>query len=128
MKAIAIIGSTGQSQTLLADLLHWHGLSVFQIDNGDALLPLLSFISPELIVIESSVWVDAELVCDRIKQSSVLGQIPVIVCADRVSPDGSANAYLCSPYTAEDVFANVQALRPLSAPLSDSIVAWRIES
>ena len=127
MKAIAIIGSMGQPQTLLADLLHWHGLSVFQLDDGDALLPLLSFVSPELIIIESLDWVEAELVCDRIKQSSVLGPVPVIVCTDRCSVGGSADAYLCSPYTAEDVFANVQALRPIYRPMSDSVVA-RLDS
>lgn len=125
MKAIAIVGSTAQSQTLLADLLHWHGLSVFQVDENEALLPLLSFISPELIIIEPSVAA-AELVCDRIKHSSVLDNVPVIVCADRMSSQGSADAYLYSPYTAEDVFANIQVLRPLSALLSDSVVgsAW----
>ncbi len=126
MKAIALVGSTGQSQTLLADLLHWHGLSVFQVDEGNALLPLLSFISPELIIIESSLWRDAEIICDRIKNSSVLGSVPIIVCANGGSTHSSADACLCSPYTAEDIFANVQALRPLTSPLSDSVVtsAW----
>ncbi|MDV3351986.1 hypothetical protein SPB21_10550 [Leptothoe sp. ISB3NOV94-8A] len=125
MKAIAIVGSTAQSQTLLADLLHWHGLSVFQVDENEALLSLLSFISPELIIIEPSV-ATAELVCDRIKHSSLLDNVPVIVCADRMLGQGSADAYLYSPYTAEDVFANIQVLRPLSALLSDSVVgsAW----
>ena len=125
MRAIAIVGRAEQSQTLLADLLHWHGLSVFQVDENEALLPLLSFISPELIVIEPSITV-AERVCDRIKCSSVLGHVPIIVCADRVSvcsPCNGADAYLYSPYTAEEVFANIQALRPLFTTLSDSIVS-----
>ncbi|MEO1180507.1 MAG: hypothetical protein AAFX51_06545 [Cyanobacteria bacterium J06636_28] len=69
MKAIALVGSTGQSQTLLADLLHWHGLSVFQVDEGNALLPLLSFISPELIIIESSLWRDADAIANRLSIS-----------------------------------------------------------
>ncbi len=126
MKAIAIVGSTDQSQTLLADLLHWHGLSVFQVDSNNTLLPVLSFISPELIIVESSVLATAEMICDRIKRSPVLGHVPVIICADfcaRVDSDKHADAYLCAPYTAEDIFANVQALRPLVAPV-DSIVAW----
>lgn len=123
MKAIAIIGNTNQSQTLLADLLHWHGLSAFKVDEGKALLPLLSFISPELVVIESSTWVDAELICARIKRSPVLSHLPVIVCAEYRNTVGKADAYVCSPYTAEDVFKNVQALRPLSKSLSDGIVA-----
>ena len=126
MKAIALVGSTGQSQTLLADLLHWHGLSVFQVDEGNALLPLLSFISPELIIIESSLWRDAEIVCDRIKNSTVLSDLPVIVCADQGSKSGSADAYLYSPYTAEQVFAHIQTLRPLAQPV-DSMSA-RLDS
>ena len=125
MKAIAIVGSTEQPQTLLADLLHWHGLSVFQVDSNNALLPVLSFISPELIIVESPVSATAEIICDRIKRSPVLGNVPVIICADfcaRGSDHQGADAYLYAPYTAEDIFANVQALRPLAAPL-DSIVA-----
>ena len=127
MKAIAIVGNTDQSQTLLADLLHWHGLSAFQVDEGKALLPLLSFISPELIVIESSAWVDAEMICDRIKRSPVLRHVPVIICTARGSNAGIGDAYVSYPYTAEEVFANVQALRPLSKSLSDSVVA-RLDS
>lgn len=127
MKAIAIVGSTtDQSQTLLADLLHWHGLSVFQVDSNNALLPVLSFISPELIVVESAVLATAEIICDRIKRSPVLGNVPVIICTDfcvRNSHHIHADAYLYTPYTAEDVFANVQALRPLASPL-DSMVTW----
>ncbi|MEA5465692.1 hypothetical protein [Leptothoe sp. PORK10 BA2] len=126
MKAIALIGSTHQSQTLLADLLHWHGLSVFQVDPGNALLPLLSFISPELIIVESSLGQEAEAICDRIKHSSVLGQVPVIACTSQGNIDGSADAYVYSPYTAEEIFAHIQALRPLASALSDSVVtsAW----
>ncbi|ESA38776.1 hypothetical protein N836_30075 [Leptolyngbya sp. Heron Island J] len=125
MKAIAIVGSTDQSQTLLADLLHWHGLSVFQVDINQALLPVLSFVSPELIIVESAIVSTAEAVCDRIKCSTVLGNVPVIVCADhdtdRSRPSG-ADAHLYAPYTAEDIFAHIQALRPLVTPL-DSIAA-----
>ena len=123
MKAIAIVGSTDQSQTLLADLLHWHGLSVFQVDSDDTLLPLLSFISPELIVIESSVKTSAEVICDRIKHSPVLGHLPVIICTDWVSGRGHADAYLYSPYTAEDIFVHIQSLRPLATQLSGNVVA-----
>jgi DNA-binding response OmpR family regulator len=123
MKAIAIVGSTDQSQTLLADLLHWHGLSAFKVDEGRALLPLLSFISPELIVVESLTWTAAEAICARIKRSPVLSHLPVIICAERGSTVGTADAYVCSPYTAEDVFENVQAFRPLSNALSDNRVA-----
>ncbi|MEO1180506.1 MAG: hypothetical protein AAFX51_06540 [Cyanobacteria bacterium J06636_28] len=52
--------------------------------------------------------------------------MPVIVCANGGSTHSSADAWLCSPYTAEDIFANVQALRPLTSALSDSVVtsAW----
>ncbi|MEM8610995.1 MAG: hypothetical protein AAGF93_03175 [Cyanobacteria bacterium P01_H01_bin.105] len=125
MKAIAVIGRAEQSQTLLADLLHWHGLSVFQVDKNKALLPLLSFISPELIIIEPSI-AKADLICDRIKHSSVLGHVPVIVCTNQLSIRSStysnADAYLQSPYTAEEVFANIQALRPLATSLPDSII------
>ncbi|MBT9317404.1 PleD family two-component system response regulator [Leptothoe spongobia] len=128
MKAIAIVGNTDQSQTLLADLLHWHGLSAFQVDEGKALLPLLSFISPELIVIESSGWVDAEVICSRIKRSPVLKHVPVIICADRADTVGHADAYVSSPYTAEEVFANVQALRPMFKPLSSDSVVARLDS
>ena len=125
MKAIAIVGSADQSQTLLADLLHWHGLSVFQVDSNQALLPVLSFISPELIIVESAMASTAEAVCDRIKQSAVLGHVPVMVCADHeldLSSSSQADAHLYAPYTAEDIFAYIQALRPLAAPL-DSVVA-----
>ncbi len=123
MKAIAIVGSTEQSQTLLADLLHWHGLSVFQLDSDNALLPLLSFISPELIVIESSVKASAEVICERIKHSPVLGHLPVIICTDWVGGRGHADAYLYGPYTAEDMFAHIQSLRPLTTELSEHAVA-----
>ncbi|MEM7062159.1 MAG: hypothetical protein AAF572_03225 [Cyanobacteria bacterium P01_B01_bin.77] len=127
MKAIAIVGSPSQPETLLADLLHWHGLSVFQVGDGDALLPLLSFISPELIIIEAVSSTSA--LCDRIKRSSVIGNIPVLVCAEQgtcTSSNIPADAYLCAPYTAEEVFAHIQALRPLQQPLSNTIVtsAW----
>lgn len=122
MKAIAIVGSASQPETLLADLLHWHGLSVFRVDGGEALLPLLSFISPELIIIEVSAGIDSQGICDRIKHSSVVGHVPVLVCADRtVAAGNNADAYLCAPYTAEDVFAHVQALRPLTQSLFDNI-------
>ena len=125
MKAIALVGSTDQSQTLLADLLHWHGLSVFQVDQGNALLPLLSFISPELIIIESSLGRDAEIVCDRIKRSPVLGRVPVILCANQLGNNGSADAYVSSPHTAEEIFAHVQNLRPLTSPLDGVFTsAW----
>ena len=135
MKAVAIVGNTNQSQTLLADLLHWHGLSAFQVDDGKALLPLLSFISPELIVIDAAGWVDAEVICSRIKRSSVLKHVPVIICADRETAVGNADAYVSSPYTPEDVFAHIQALRPmpqslpeaLTESLSDNVVA-RLDS
>ncbi|MEM7795153.1 MAG: hypothetical protein AAF579_11980 [Cyanobacteria bacterium P01_C01_bin.118] len=127
MKAIAIVGNTDQSQTLLADLLHWHGLSAFKVDEGKALLPLLSFISPELVVIDSSTKVNAEVICARIKRSPVLSHLPVIVCAERRNVASKADAYVCSPYTAEEVFASVQALRPLSKSLSDNIIA-RLDS
>ncbi len=123
MKAIAIVGSTNQSQPLLADLLHWHGLSIFQVDSNDALLPLLSFISPELIIIESSGKISAEAICDRIRHSSVLGHLPIIICTSWRSNDGNADAYIYEPYTAEEIFANIQALRPLDNQLSNSIVA-----
>lgn len=130
MKAIAIVGNSSQSETLLADLLHWHGLSVFQVGDGDALLPLLSLISPELIIIEAAPGTEA--LCDRIKRSSVIGNVPVLVCAERgastlgTGTKSNADAYLCAPYTAEEVFAHVQALRPLKKPLSNTIVtsAW----
>ena len=127
MKAIAIVGSTDQSQTLLADLLHWHGLSAFKVDEGKALLSLLSFISPELVVIEASTRGNAEVICARIKRSPVLSHLPVIVCTERGNIAGKADAYVGSPYTAEEVFANVQALRPVSKSLSDNIVA-RLDS
>lgn len=124
MKAIAIVGSADQSQTLLADLLHWHGLSVFQVDSNEALLPLLSFISPELIIIESSAKTSAEAICDRIKLSPVLSHLPVIICTDWMTHKGNADAYLYEPYTAEEMFAHIQALRPLTTPqVSDSAVA-----
>ena len=126
MKAIAIVGRADQSKTLLADLLHWHGLSVFQVDDNETLLPVLSFISPELVIVKSTLSIVAERVCDRIKHSPVLGRVPVIVCADQGSSVGSADAYLRSPYTAEDIFANIQALRPLAQPV-DSMVA-RLDS
>lgn len=125
MKAIAIVGSPSQPETLLADLLHWHGLSVFQLGDSDALLPLLSFISPELIIIEATSGTD--VLCDRIKRSSVIGNIPVLVCAEGgAACSSNADAYLCAPYTAEEVFAHIQALRPLKKPLSNTIVtsAW----
>ncbi|MBE9067200.1 hypothetical protein IQ260_11085 [Leptolyngbya cf. ectocarpi LEGE 11479] len=126
MKDIAIVGSPSQPETLLADLLHWHGLSVFQVGDGDALLPLLSFISPELIIIEAAPGTDA--LCDRIKRSSVIGHIPVLVCAEIGASCccSNADAYLCAPYTAEEVFAHIQALRPLKKPLSNTIAtsAW----
>lgn len=123
MKAIAIVGSVDQSQTLLADLLHWHGLSVFQVESNAALLPLLNFISPELIIIESSAKLTAEAICDRIKHSAILGHLPVIICTDLSSEQGNADAYLRSHYTAEEMFANIQALRPWTAQLSDSVIA-----
>ena len=126
MKAIAIVGHADQSKTLLADLLHWHGLSVFQVDDNETLLPVLSFISPELVIVKAATAAAAEIVCDRIKSSAVLGDTSVIVCADQGSNSGSADAYIYSPYTAEDVFANVQALRPLAEPV-DSISA-RLDS
>ena len=120
MKSIVIVGVAGQSHTLLADLLHWHGLSIFQVDGGHALLPLLGFISPELIIIES---VDrAERVCDRIHRSPILRNVPVVICADRRRSGGSADAYLCRPYTAEDMFAAIQTLCPLATLSSGSVV------
>lgn len=134
MKAIAVVGRARQPETLLADLLHWHGLSVFQIDDDQALLPLLSFIAPELIIIESFDAKEAQELCDRIKRSPVVGQVPVIVCSSQCAhvisntsnPDNNADAYLYAPYTAEDVFAHVQALRPLTNTFSDGITtsAW----
>lgn len=126
MKAIAIVGNAEQSQTLLADLLHWHGLSVLQVDADKALLPVLSFISPELIIVEASMAMTAEMICDRIKHSSVLRHTPVIICADQGSSCGSADAYLYSPYTAEEIFAHIQALRPLTNSWSNNMVssAW----
>ncbi|NEQ55345.1 MAG: hypothetical protein F6K11_35380 [Leptolyngbya sp. SIO3F4] len=123
MKAIAIVGNTNQSHTLLADLLHWHGLSAFHVDDDKALLSLLSFISPELIVIDVATWVDAEVICSRIKRSSVLKHLPIIICADENTTIGNADAYVTYPYTAEEVFANVQALRPTSKSLSDGVAA-----
>ncbi|MGD1949828.1 MAG: hypothetical protein ACFB14_09295 [Leptolyngbyaceae cyanobacterium] len=122
MKAIAIVGHADQSKTLLADLLHWHGLSVFQVDDNETLLPVLSFISPELIIVRATVAAASELVCDRIKNSTVLSDLPVIVCTDQGSNSGSADAYLYSPYTAEEIFANIQTLRPLAQPV-DSVSA-----
>ncbi|MGD1857858.1 MAG: hypothetical protein ACFB2W_26780 [Leptolyngbyaceae cyanobacterium] len=126
MKAIAIVGNAERSGTLLADLLHWHGLSAFQVDASPALLPLLNFISPELIVIESSAWVDAELICARIRGSSILRHIPVVICSEQECA-GYADAYVGAPYSAEEIFASIQALRPLSEPLSDSVIA-RLDS
>ena len=129
MQAIAIVGGTGQPETLLADLLHWHGLSVFQVDSGQALLPLLSFISPELIIVEASAAADPREICDRIKHSPVVGHLPILVCSDRgalqsslFAADHQADAYLCAPYSAEDVFAHIQALRPLKQQLSNNVV------
>ena len=126
MQAIAIVGGTGQPETLLADLLHWHGLSVFQVDSGQALLPLLSFISPELIIVEADVTTDTRNICDRIKRSPVVGNVPILVCSDRAQSslftERQADAYLCSPYSAEDVFAHIQALRPLTQQLSNGVV------
>lgn len=126
MKAIAIIGSPSQPETLLADLLHWHGLSVFQVGDGDTLLPLLGFIAPELIIIEAAPGTDTQAICDRIKHSAVVGHVPVLVCARGNCIRSSADAHLCAPYTAEEVFAHVQALRPLRKPLSNPTVtsAW----
>ena len=121
MKSIVIVGDAGQSQTLLADLLHWHGLSVFQVDGGHAMLPLLGFISPELIIIESADR--AELVCDRIRRSPILSHVPVVICADGSRSGDSADAYLYTPYTAEDMFAAIQALCPLATLSSGSVVA-----
>lgn len=129
MQAIAIVGGTGQPETLLADLLHWHGLSVFQVEDGQALLPLLSFISPELIIVEAAGTTDPREICDRIKRSPVVGNLPILVCSDRGPLPGNlftaepqADAYLHAPYSAEDVFAHIQALRPLKQQLSNSVV------
>lgn len=121
MKAIAIVGGAGQPEALLTDLLHWHGLSVFQVESGDTLLPLLSFISPELVIVESAPGSDVQDVCDRIKHSSVVGHVPVIVCAESCgSPQGAA-VCLSGHYTPEDLFAHIQALLPLSQSLANSV-------
>ncbi|MEM9806628.1 MAG: hypothetical protein AAF959_15245 [Cyanobacteria bacterium P01_D01_bin.56] len=129
MRAIAIVGGANQPETLLADLLHWHGLSVFQVESGDALLPLLSFVSPELVIVESAPDMDVQDVCDRIKNSSIVGRVPVIVCSKYcVAPaHRNADAYLSGHYTPEDVFAYVQALRPLGQALTGEVAtssAW----
>ncbi|MEM6253268.1 MAG: hypothetical protein AAF821_10125 [Cyanobacteria bacterium P01_D01_bin.156] len=116
MKAIAIVGNTHQPEALLTDLLHWHGLSVFQVESDETLLPLLSFIAPELVLVESAPGLDIQEVCDRIKHSSVVGHIPVMVCSNTyVAPAcGGADAYLAGAYDAEDIFAHIQALMSLS--------------
>ncbi|MBT9312451.1 PleD family two-component system response regulator [Leptothoe kymatousa] len=128
MKAIAIVGGANQPETLLADLLHWHGLSVFQVESGETLLPLLSFISPELIIVESLPATEVQSVCDRIKRSAVVGRVPVLVCSDCGGSQSAeqADAYLCGSYTAEDVFAYIQALRPLGETMYSQLAtsAW----
>lgn len=125
MKAIAVVGGSEQPASLLVDLLYWHGLSVFQVDSGSPLLPLLSFISPELVIVESGPNVDVQEVCDRIKYSSVVGHVPVLVCSHQsiASDHKSADAYLSGCYSVEDVFSHVQALRLLGQSLSAPKIA-----
>ena len=113
---ILVVDDTPANLRLLVDYLEGHSYEVLVALSGDEALERLTFVQPDLILLDVMMpGIDGFETCRRLKQSEQSKDIPVIfmsALADLDSKVAAFNAggadYVCKPFQVEELLARVR--------------------